>query len=346
MRAVQYREIGSEPVVVDVDKPAPGPGQVLLKVTAAGLCHSDSFLMGLPEEEYSYGLPLTLGHEGAGVVAELGDGVTGVEVGDSVAVYGPWGCGTCRACAAGRENYCPHAAELGITPPGLGTPGAMAEYVLIDDVRHLVPLGGLDPVESVSLTDAGLTPYHAIRSSAAGLVPGSTAVVIGSGGLGHVGIQILKAITPARVIVLDISDEKLELARDVGADVTLRSDDAGVVDRIRELTGGEGAEVVLDFVGAAPTLDIARRVVALDGQVQIVGIGGGVLPAGFFSTPFGASVRAPYWGSRTELMEVLDLARAGLVRVHTERFSLEEAPEAYRRLHDGGIRGRAVVVPG
>ncbi|WP_367882068.1 alcohol dehydrogenase catalytic domain-containing protein [Rathayibacter oskolensis] len=118
MKAVQYREIGSEPVVVEIDKPVPGPGQVLLRVTAAGLCHSDSFVMGLPEDQYSHGLPLTLGHEGAGVVAELGDGVVGVDVGDSVAVYGPWGCGTCRACAAGRENYCPHAAELGITPPG------------------------------------------------------------------------------------------------------------------------------------------------------------------------------------------------------------------------------------
>lgn len=177
------------------------------------------------------------------------------------------------------------------------------------------------------------------------LVPGSTALVIGSGGLGHVGIQILKAITPARVIVLDLSDEKLALARDVGADEALRSDDPDVLSRIRELTGGEGAQAVFDFVGAEPTLAIARQAVALDGQVQIVGIGGGVLPTGFFSTPMGASVRAPYWGSRTELMEVLDLARAGLVRVHTERFSIDEAPEAYRRLHDGTVRGRAVVVP-
>ncbi|MCM6763113.1 NAD(P)-dependent alcohol dehydrogenase [Rathayibacter sp. ZW T2_19] len=345
MKAVQYREIGGEPEVVEVEKPVPGPGQVLLRVTAAGLCHSDSFLMGLPEDQYTYGLPLTLGHEGAGVVDELGEGVTGVEVGDPVAVYGPWGCGVCRTCASGRENYCPHAAELGITPPGLGSPGAMAEYVVIDDVRHLVPLGDLDPVDSVSLTDAGLTPYHAIRSVASKLVPGASAVVIGSGGLGHIGIQILKAISPVRVIVLDLSDEKLALAREVGADETLRSDDEGVVARIRELTDGEGAEVVLDFVGAEPTLEIARQVVAADGAVQIVGIGGGVLPTGFFSTPYGASVRAPYWGSRTELMEVLDLARAGLVRVHTERYSLDEAPEAYRRLHDGKVRGRAVVVP-
>src|SRR4051812_13223516 len=194
MRAVQYRTIGSEPEVVEVPTPDPGPGQIRLRVTAAGLCHSDAFVMGLPEEQYVYGLPLTLGHEGAGVVDTLGDGVTGVAVGDPVAVYGPWGCGLCHACARGAENYCPHAAGLGIAPPGLGAPGALGESLVGDAVRPLVPLGALDPVASVSLTDAGLTPYHAIVSSLHALPAGSTAVVIGAGGLGHVGIQILRAI--------------------------------------------------------------------------------------------------------------------------------------------------------
>jgi len=344
MRAVQYRTIGAEPEVVEVPTPEPGPGQVRLRVTAAGLCHSDSFIMSLPAEQYVYGLPLTLGHEGVGVVDALGDGVTGVGVGDAVAVYGPWGCGLCHACARGAENYCPRAARLGIQPPGLGAPGALAEYLIVDDVRHLVPLGDLDPVESVSLTDAGLTPYHAIVSSLPALQPGSTAVVIGAGGLGHVGIQILRAITGATVVALDVSDEKLELASEVGAHQVLRSDPQAV-GAIRSMTGGEGAQAVFDFVGVAPTLEIARQSVALDGVVQIVGIGGALLPAGFFSTPFGASVRAPYWGTRTELMEVLDLARRGAVRVEVERYSLDEAPAAYRKLHDGTVRGRAVVVP-
>jgi propanol-preferring alcohol dehydrogenase len=345
MRAVQYRTIGSGPEVVEVETPEPGPGQIRLRVTAAGLCHSDWFVMDLPAEQYVYGLPLTLGHEGAGVVDTLGKGVTGVAVGDPVAVYGAWGCGLCHACARGAENYCPRAAGLGIAPPGLGSPGALAEYLIVDDVRHLVPLGDLDPVESVSLTDAGLTPYHAIVSSLGALPAGSTAVVIGAGGLGHVGIQILRAVTGATVVALDISEEKRELASQVGAHHVLPSDPSAV-EAIRSLTGGVGAQAVFDFVGAAPTVEIARQVVALDGVVQVVGIGGGVLPTGFFSTPFGASVRAPYWGTRTELMEVLDLARAGAVHVEVERYSLDEAPEAYRRLHEGAVRGRAVVVPG
>lgn len=344
MRALQYRAIGAAPELVEVETPEPGPGEVRLRVTAAGLCHSDWFLMGLPAEQYVYGLPLTLGHEAAGIVDKLGAGATGVSVGDAVAVYGPWGCGRCHACAQGREDYCPNAAGLGIAPPGLGAPGAMAEYLIVDDSRHLVPLDGLDPVESVSLTDAGLTPYHAIRSSLSKLPPGSTAVVIGVGGLGHVAVQILRAITAATIVAVDIDDDKLVLATEVGAHRTVRSD-SNAAARIRESTAGIGAEAVFDFVGSAGTLQLARDVVAMDGDVQIVGIGGATLPTGFFSTPFGASVRAPYWGSRSELLEVLDLARSGAVRVHVERFTLDEAPEAYRRLHDGDILGRAVVVP-
>src|SRR5689334_23584782 len=251
MRAVQYRTVGAEPEVVEIDQPEPGPGQIRLRVTAAGLCHSDSFIMGLPAEQYVYGLPLTLGHEGAGVVDALGDGVTGVAVGEPAAVYGPWGCGRCHACARGAENYCVNAAALGIAPPGLGSPGALAEYLIVDDVRHLVPLGDLDPVATVSLTDAGLTPYHSIVSSLPRLWPGSTAVVIGAGGLGHVGIQIVRALSGATVIALDISEEKLALATEVGAHHVLRSDESAVAE-IRSLTRGVGAEVVFDFVGAPP----------------------------------------------------------------------------------------------
>jgi propanol-preferring alcohol dehydrogenase len=314
-------------------------------VNAAGLCHSDWFVMDLPADEYAYGLPLTLGHEGAGVVDALGEGVTGVAVGDPVAVYGAWGWGLCHACARGAEDYCPRAASLGIQPPGLGAPGALAEYLIVDDVRHLVPLGDLDPVKSVSLTDAGLRPYYAIVSSLDALPAGSTAVVIGVGGLGHVEIQVLRAFTGATVVALDISEEKLALPSEVGAHSVLRSDPS-VIKAIRSLTGGVGAQAVFDFVGAAPTVDIARKSVAMDGVVQIVGIGGAPLPTGFFSTPMGASVRAPYSGTRTELMEVLDLARAGAVHVEVEKYTLDDAPEAYRRLHEGAARGRAVVVPG
>ncbi|WP_109032135.1 NAD(P)-dependent alcohol dehydrogenase [Streptomyces rubrogriseus] len=344
MKALQYRTIGAPPEVVTVPDPEPGPGQVLLKVTAAGVCHSDIAVMSWPAEGFPYELPLTLGHEGVGTVAALGAGVTGLAEGDAVAVYGPWGCGTCAKCAEGKENYCLRAAELGIHPPGLGRPGSMAEYLLIDDPRHLVPLDGLDPVAAVPLTDAGLTPYHAIKRSLPKLVPGSTAVVIGTGGLGHVAIQLLRALTSARVVALDVSEEKLRLAREVGAHEAVLSD-AKAADAVRDITGGLGAEAVFDFVGVAPTVKTAGAVAAVEGDVTLVGIGGGSLPVGFGMLPFEVSVNAPYWGSRSELIEVLNLARSGAVSVHTETYSLDDAPLAYERLHEGRVNGRAVILP-
>ena len=348
MKALRYTKIGSAPEVVEIEKPTPGPGEILLKVTAAGVCHSDDYVMSLPEEDYlaqQYPLPLTLGHEGAGVIESFGEGVeTGLQIGDAVAVYGPWGCGHCLNCSQGKENYCTNAVAEGIRPPGLGSQGSMAEYMIVDDVRHLVPIGDLDPVKNVSLTDAGLTPYHAIKRSLPKLGAGTFAVVIGSGGLGHVGIQMLKALSGATVIVLDVSDEKLELAKHVGADVTLISDESAA-GKIRELTGGVGVDAVFDFVGANPTIATATAVAAMEADVTIVGIGGGSATIGFGSIAYDAAVRVPYWGSRSELIEVFELAKAGKVDVEVQPYSLGDAPKAYEDLHAGTIRGRAVIVP-
>ena len=194
------------------------------------------------------------------------------------------------------------------------------------------------------MTDAGLTPYHAIKTSLPKLGAGTTAVVIGAGGLGHVGIQILKAISGATVIALDVSEQKLDLARSVGADHAMLSND-DAVGAVRELTHDLGADAVFDFVGAQPTVELAGKLVAIEGDVTIVGIGGGVLPVGFGAVPYDVAVRAPYWGSRAELIEVLDLARAGKITVETEVFGLDDAPAAYEKLHAGTIRGRAVIVP-
>ncbi|MBF4601751.1 NAD(P)-dependent alcohol dehydrogenase [Frigoribacterium sp. VKM Ac-1396] len=347
MKALQYTTVGQHPEVVEIEKPSPGPGQVLLKVTAAGVCHSDEYVMSLSAQDYAaqgYPLPLTLGHEGAGVVAELGEGVEHLQVGDAVAVYGPWGCGRCHQCAQGKENYCVNAAAEGIKPPGLGAPGSMAEYMIVDDPRHLVPLGDLDPVENVSLTDAGLTPYHAIKTSLPKLGAGTYAVVIGTGGLGHVGIQILRALSGAQIIALDVTDEKLELAKHVGAHHTVISDEHAA-DAIREITGGLGVQAVFDFVGAGPTMATAVAVAAPDADVTIVGIGGGTVEVGFGTVAFDVAVRIPYWGSRSELIEVLDLARAGQVEVATQRYSLDDGPKAHEALAAGTVRGRAVIVP-
>ncbi|MEU7144746.1 NAD(P)-dependent alcohol dehydrogenase [Nocardia sp. NPDC046473] len=344
MKAVQYRSVGAAPEVVEIPDPEPGPGQVVVQVTAAGLCHSDLTLMNLTAERVMFPLPLTLGHEGVGTVAALGEGTTGVRIGDSVAVYGPWGCGLCAACAAGRENYCPHTRRLGIRSPGLGAAGALAQYLLVDDVRHLVPCDGLDPVAAVSLTDAGLTPYHAVKWASPALVPGSTAMVIGVGGLGHVAIQLLRALTPARVVALDVSEDKLALAGAVGAHEALVSDESAPA-AIRALTGGLGAEAVFDFVGVEATGRIAVASAAAQARVLNVGLGGGAMRMGFMLVPPGMSAYAPYWGTRGELIEVIALARAGALSVRTETYTLDGAPLAYERLRAGKVTGRAVVLP-
>src|SRR5712691_7077096 len=176
MRALQLVAWQAEPELREVERPAPGPGEVVLRVDAAGLCHSDLHVLDWPAGTLDWELPLTLGHEVAGTVAELGRGVTGFAAGDRVVVYGPWGCGTCRQCVRGAENYCERIGLLGgLRRPGLGADGGLAEYMLVPATRWLVPIGDLDPVAAAPLADAGLTPYHAIRPELWRLRPGSTA---------------------------------------------------------------------------------------------------------------------------------------------------------------------------
>lgn len=344
MRAYQLVGWQQPPELREVDVPDPGPGQVLLKVAGAGACHSDLHVMEWPAGALPYELPFTLGHENAGWVEALGPGVQGLEAGEPVAVYGPWGCGRCRACRESKENFCEHAAEIGAAGGGLGRDGGMAEYMLVPSARLLVPLGELDPIEAAPLSDAALTPYHAIKRNLARLVPGSTVVVIGVGGLGHMAVQILKAVSAARIVAVDLDERKLELAREVGADETVRSGDEASA-QVRELTHGLGAQVVLDFVGADATMQLAAAVGRADGEVAVVGLAGGTLPFGFGALPFDCAITVPYWGSAVELIEVLDLARAGKIRAHVERFPLDRVADAYEKLRQGAVDGRAVIVP-
>ncbi|SCL32470.1 D-arabinose 1-dehydrogenase, Zn-dependent alcohol dehydrogenase family [Micromonospora nigra] len=348
MRALRLPAWKSEPELVEIDQPVPGPGEVVVRIGGAGACHSDLHLMhDFEAGAVPWNPPFTLGHENAGWVHALGDGVTGLEVGQPVAVYGPWGCGTCERCRVGVDPYCenPAGAPVPGGGGGLGLDGGMAEYELVPDARHVVPLPeGLDPVDAAPLTDAGLTPYHAVRRSWHKLAPGSTAVVIGVGGLGHVGVQILKTTTAARVIAVDTREEALALATECGADLALPSG-AGTAEEIRRATGGRGADVVLDCVGTDTTLRLGVAAARTVGDLTIVGLGGGTLPVSFFGVPYELSVQTTYWGSRPELAEVLDLGARGLVRPTTTTFALEEAPAAYRQMRDGTLRGRAVVVP-
>ncbi|MFF4239106.1 NAD(P)-dependent alcohol dehydrogenase [Actinomadura geliboluensis] len=349
MRALRLLEWKSDPELVEVAEPEPGPGQVVVKVGGAGACHSDLHLMrDFDSATLPWGPPFTLGHENAGWVHALGDGVRGLDVGQPVAVYGPWGCGICPRCQIGAEDYCENPAEAPVPGGGggLGLDGGMAEYLLVPAARFLVPLpDGLDPVAAAPLTDAGLTPYHAVRRSWAKLPPDATAVVIGTGGLGHLAVQVVKATTAARVIAVDTREEARERAVAHGADLALPSD-GGTADAVREATGGRGADVVLDFVGVDATLATAAAAARMLGDVTIVGIGGGTLPVSFFSVPYEVSLQTTYWGTRPELAEVLDLAARGLLRPDVTRYPLDRATDAYRDMEAGRLEGRAVIVPG
>jgi alcohol dehydrogenase, propanol-preferring len=343
MQAVQLTQWQRPAVVRRVPRPRPGPGEVLLEVRAAGLCHSDLHLMHWPAGTLPYELPFTLGHEVAGNVAGLGPGAEGVEVGDSVIVYGPWGCGRCARCSLGEEHLC-EADGLRGRGSGLGRDGGLAEYMIVPSPRLTVPLGDLDPVAAAPLADAALTPYHAIRRALPWLRAGSGAMVIGVGGLGHVAVQILRALTSCRIVAVDRREQALEIAARDGADVMLAAD--GLTAReARRAAGARGAALVIDCVGVEQTLDLAAGVVAPGGHVTILGVGGGTFPMRFGAVPFETSVVMSNWGTRAELADVVALARAGAVHVDVERVALADAPAAYERLEAGAVRGRLVAVP-
>jgi propanol-preferring alcohol dehydrogenase len=348
MRALRLLEWKSEPVLVEMPEPVPGPDEVVIRIGGAGACHSDLHLMREFEAgQLRWGPPFTLGHENAGWVHRLGARATGLEVGQPVAVYGPWGCGRCERCRLGIETYCENVAEAPVPGGGggLGHDGGMAEFMLVPSARFLVPLpDGLAPVSAAALTDAGLTPYHAVRRSWSKLPPGATALVIGVGGLGHLAVQILKATTAARVVAVDARPDALDLARESGADLAIPAG-ADAATAVRDATGGRGADVVLDFVGVTDTLTLAASAVRMLGDVTIVGLGGGTLPVSFFGIPYEASIQTTYWGSRPELIEILELGARGLVHTHTTTFALGDAMDAYRQLEAGKLTGRAVIVP-
>jgi len=343
MKAFQLVGYQKRPELREVSIPEPGPGQVLVKIGGAGACHSDLHLMEAPAGPNAVQFPFTLGHENAGWVEKLGPGTTGFAPGDPVIVYGPWGCGLCMNCRVGKENYCQNPGN--IKAGGLGANGGMAHYLLVPSTRFLIPLGTLDPRNAAPLSDAALTSYHAVKRSLHVLGAGSTAVVIGAGGLGQMAIQVLRALSSATtVIAVDTSTDKLEIAKRMGADEGLLSGDAAVK-RIKDITRGQGAELVLDMVGVNPTLTMAAQVARVLGHLTIVGLGTAALPVNFHSPAKECSVASPYWGYITELMEVVDLAQAGKIKMLVEHFPLERANEAYHLLHDGKIQGRAVVTP-
>jgi propanol-preferring alcohol dehydrogenase len=342
-----YRMVAwkTPPEYQEVPQPEPGPGQVLVRVGAAGLCHSDLHVIHEFEAGvFNADLPFTLGHETAGWVEALGTGVTGLEVGEAVAVYGPLGCGTCARCQTGDENICDRVAELPGAGWGLGVDGGMASHMIVDSPRQLAPIGDLDPVVAAPLTDAAVTPYRAIRRSRDQLGPGSVAVVIGIGGLGHLAVQILRAITPSTVIAVDNKPAALALASSLGAHhVVEAGPDAATA--ITDLTRGRGVDVTFDLVGSEPTLSLALETARAGSRIVLVGVAGGTVPYSFFATKLEVELSTSAWGSITDLRDVIALARNGLVEPKVTTFKFDEIPDAFRALEDGTLEGRGVIVP-
>lgn len=345
MRAVRFIQWQTFPEIVDVERPEPGPGEVLLKVAGAGACHSDVALYKefAPDTPGAIPPPFTLGHENAGLVEEVGPGVAGVDVGASYLVYGPIGCGHCRKCSRGQDTYCENAATMPYLGIGLGRDGGMAEYVVVPS-RNLVPLGDADPVAAAPLSDAGLTPYHAIKNSLPNLAGGGRfALVIGLGGLGQTAVQILTALTGATVIATDMKADAMKRAEASGAVTVPGGDDQ--VEKILKITHGRGVDAAFDLVGVTPTMKTAQACMAQGGRFTVVGIAGGAIEWSFFGTPYESTITNTYWGTIEDLHEVVDMYRAGQIRPEIERYSMDDALGAYRRLESGELSGRAVVVP-
>ncbi|MCB2050413.1 MAG: alcohol dehydrogenase catalytic domain-containing protein [Novosphingobium sp.] len=335
--------------VDDIATPVPGEGEVLLRVLAAGVCRTDCHIRAHP-----FATPdgTTLGHEIAGEIAVVGPGVIGWQVGERAVVHPCWACHACPQCYAGRENYCQgHGAQRVPPPtPGVTRNGGMAEYAVVP-ASSLVSIGDLDPAFAAVLADAGLAPYHSVRLLRERLSPGSCALVIGLGGLGQYAVQLLKVMTPATVVAVDISDAALATARAVGADFTFRADGDDIVDQLREQSRGAGFAGIIDFVGSSQTLRLATSVVAPFGAIQAVGLSGGDIPfeaadISSIGLPWGVSLMKPYSGSYRDLADVIALARAGRLQANIELFPLDQAVAALDRLESGGMSGRAVLIPG
>lgn len=346
MPAYQIVEWGRPAEFVDVEKPAPGPGEVLVRMKGAGLCRTDLDLMAaLPgEDPYATVLPsrFTLGHENAGTVEALGVGVTDLEEGSNVVVHHIHSCGNCGFCLSAVEQHCSTFARGAMSlTRGLGLDGGLAPFMVVPR-RELLAIGSLDPVDVAPLTDAGVTAYHAVKSVLDRLKPGSIVTVIGVGGLGSYGIQLLKLLTEAHIIAIDTVPERLAVARSYGADRAIQGGPRAA-EEIMDLTHGRGSDAILDFVGADSTLATAARISRPQGRIVIVGIEGGSLKVGWGTLATSCEVAISMGSTRADLMEICRLAERGRLKIDKELFAFGDVEVAYDRLRSGQLAGRAVV---
>jgi propanol-preferring alcohol dehydrogenase len=288
-------------------------------------------------------MPFILGHENAGTVSAIGDGVHAVKEGDHVAVYGGWGDGFCDYCAAGEENLCPTMQWVGLSQHE----GGYAEYLLVPHERYLVKLRTLEPKAAAPLTDAALTPYRAITRALPHVPPDYPALVIGCGALGQFGVKILRLLSGAEIIAVDLDDGKLKVARESGATRTINARDPEVGQKILEIARGVGVSAAFDFVGADSTLELALASTRPAGRVVQVGLAGGTAHVKALKTVKPeVSVSVSWWGNIRELREVLSLAESGrLTPIPLEFWPLDKINEVYERVKHGQVAGRAVITP-
>ncbi|WP_144636703.1 alcohol dehydrogenase [Bordetella genomosp. 13] len=338
-----------------LEQPTPEPQgtQVLLKVRAAGVCHSDIHLweggydLGqgrtLSLKERGVTLPLTMGHETVGEVVSAGPDVQGLAPGGRYLVY-PWiGCGTCPACASGQENHCPAPACLGIHRPG-----GYADYIVVPHPRYLIDIGGLDAAQVAPYACSGLTTYSALKKIGAATYTQRPIVVFGAGGLGLMCLTLLKAQGGAGAIVVDIDPAKRQAALDAGALAAVDGAAPDAAQQIIRAAGGQPLAGAIDLVGAPSTTALAFDFLAKGGKLVIVGLFGGGSSWPIALIPLKAlSIIGSYVGNLAELRELMDLVRSGKVApMPVTRHPLAEADSVLASLRGGKVVGRAVLTAG
>jgi NAD+-dependent secondary alcohol dehydrogenase Adh1 len=341
VKAVRIHGYHQQPVVDEVPEPSvKGPLDVVVKIGGAGVCRTDLHIIeGQWDAAMHPALPYTLGHENAGWVHEIGSAVTNVAVGDTVILHPTPTCGLCRACRAGDDMHCTDNSF-----PGLSHDGGMAEY-LLTSARTCVKLDPkTQPADVAALADAGITAYHAVRKAIGLLYPGTTAVVIGAGGLGHIGVQCLAALTATTIVVVDRNPDALKLAAQIGAHHTVVADGTQV-EAVRELTGGRGAHVVLDFVAEQGAEADGWAMTGGGGSYFVIGYGGTVQVPTLDIISTERNIIGNIVGTYNDLAELMALAEGGRVTLHTRTYPLDAAADAFADLDAGRVRGRAILVP-
>jgi NAD+-dependent secondary alcohol dehydrogenase Adh1 len=336
MRAALLREYHAPLELIEKREPEPiAPRDVVVKIGGAGVCATDLHAQEGLMEPAGLTLPVVLGHENAGWVHAAGTDVTTVKAGDAVLLYPAHSCGLCVECRRGREMYCERHQFTGLTRDG-----GFADSVLVDE-RSLVPLpAGVEPAAVAPHADAGITAYHAVKRLLPRLAPGTTSVVIGVGGVGHIALQLLKVLGGGSVIAVDTDERRRKLATELGADGVL----AGTSD-VREATNETGADVVLDFVATDATHAAGLEMLARGGLYSTVGFGGMISAPSAVLVGGEQTIAGNLVGNWIDLWELMQLHAGGDVTLRTETHPLEAVNDVLDALREGEVTGRAVLVP-